>query len=89
MTARSGTIIFLISNFTHSAAVRGRQDANNIYHLLRGPVRGGLAGADGAGDLRPLQIDSAERGGAARAFETQQLINKNRQQIKEDDYMKQ
>lgn len=76
------TIIVPISNFTHSAAVRGRQDANNIYHLLRGPVRG----ARGARDLRPPQMDSAERGGAAR--KTQQLINKNRQQIKEDDYIK-
>lgn len=75
MAARGGAIMFLISNFTHSAVARGRQDANNIYHLLRGLVGGGLAlpicltGADGAGDPRSLQMDSPERGGTARAFE--------------------
>lgn len=53
-----------------------------------GQSGGGPAGAEGAGDLRPLQTGSAERGGGARAFETLQLINKNRQQIKEDDYIK-
>lgn len=38
-TAHSGPIMSLINNFTHFAAARGCQDANNIYRLLRGHSR--------------------------------------------------
>lgn len=37
--ARSRPIMFLINNFTHFAAARGCQDANNIYRLLQGHSR--------------------------------------------------
>lgn len=66
VTACSGTIMFLINNFTHLVAARGCQDANNIYRLLCELFRGGwvfliaLTEADSTQNLRSLQIDSAK-----------------------------
>lgn len=46
VTVCSGTIMFLINNFTHLAAARGCQDANNIYRLLCGAIQGRLSVSD-------------------------------------------